>query len=177
MRNTKKAWVRSLGLGLLHPHLSLRRVFEVASQQGKNSAGPWVFLLNPPLHMVYFPPILSNLLCKRASLGHLELWTLRSQGCKVPWCFSRSTARNGASSARGGVCSGEWVEQWVMQVMMRSLLATSCNLVPQGSLEHEYTAELILLGSQGSNLLYLCVSQSVISWAGQSAGIWGGTRG
>lgn len=36
------------------------------------------------------------------------------------------------------------MEQWVTQVMMRSLLATSCNLVPQGSLEHEYTAELIL---------------------------------
>ena len=55
------------------------------------------------------------------------------------------------------------MEQWVTQVMMRALLATSCNLVPQGSLEREYTAELILLGSQGSNLLYLCVSQSVIS--------------
>ena len=54
-----------------------------------------------------------------------------------------------------------------MLVVMSSLLAASCSLVPQGALEHEYTTELILLGAQGSSLLYLCVSQSVIGWGVQ----------
>lgn len=49
-----------------------------------------------------------------------------------------------------------------MLVIMSTLLATSCSLVPQDALEHEYTTESILLGARGSSLLYLCVSQSVI---------------
>ena len=48
------------------PAPPLRRVFEVASQQGKNSAGPWVFLLNPPLQIEwsishpFFPIFFAN---------------------------------------------------------------------------------------------------------------------